>query len=163
LNLSGCHHLTDEGFQQLAFGCRQLQWLAIMFCTELSDMSVQYVAGGCSELATLHLHGIPKLTNSALQTCLARCRQLRVLSVFSASGITRERVRSASGSTEFRLARCSAGSWTHNLTDLPHPRLQVLIARATRPDLILYYDTDMPPDSPERTFYEPAFTSGLPG
>lgn len=92
LDLSGCPQLTDESFQQLAFGCRRLQWLAVMFCTNLTDMSVNYLAGGCSELTTLHLHGLPKLTNSALQTCLVRCRRLRILSVYAASGITRERV-----------------------------------------------------------------------
>ena len=160
MNLSGCRNLTDEGFQQLAFGCRRLQWLAIMFCTELSDMTVQYIAGGCSELATLHLHGLPRLTNSALQTCLARCRRLRVLSVFSASGITRERVR-CTGRDRAQVRPCLSPAVFAHAT-CPSRALQVLIARATRPELTLYYDTDMPPDSPERTFYEPAFTSDLP-
>ena len=101
VHLTGCGAISDEGLRKLAWGCPQLEVLAINHC-EATDAAISEIAHGCSELRFLQASGCSGVGDASLLALAECCKKLEHVDIRGSQNVS----ESAVSVLERRLPQC---------------------------------------------------------
>ncbi|ESP03015.1 hypothetical protein LOTGIDRAFT_156971 [Lottia gigantea] len=67
LEVAGCNHLTDNGFQTLARTCNKLEKMDLEECIQITDATLAHLATYCTKLSALSLSHCELITDEGIR------------------------------------------------------------------------------------------------